>query len=163
MFRSLPIIYDVRRPESLDAEVRQYRLETITLGWEERVQARRRRRSDQGTYFATALTRGTVLRAHDCLVLDAAGLVVKVVESEEPVLIVEPKTPQEWALFAYCIGNTHQPIMITERTIVCADVPGMDQVLDQHRIPFRRAARSFTPIGVGNDAYASDHVHVSRF
>ena len=53
----------------------------------------------------------------------------------EPVFVIEPRSRAEWGLFAYHIGNRHQPVMITERAIVCPDVPGVEQLLTQHAHP----------------------------
>ena len=71
--------------------------------------------------------------------------IVSIVERPEPVFVVEPRTPQEWALFAYHIGNRHQPLMVTERALVCPDVPGVEQVLQQHRMPYATDAGSEHP------------------
>jgi hypothetical protein len=49
--------------------------------------------------------------------------------------------------------------MITATAIVCADTPGMDQVLEQHRIAFVRATRPFTPVGLGSDHDIAGHRH----
>jgi urease accessory protein len=122
-----------------------YARDTITLGWEDRVQAHGKRRSDRGVEFALSLPRGTVLRAGDCLVLDDARIVMAVVERPEPVFVIEPRSPPEWALYAYHIGNRHQPVMITEGAIVCPDVPGVEQLLNQQRIPYVRTLAPFTP------------------
>ena len=105
-----------------------------------------RRRSDRGVEFATALPRGTVLRQDDCLLLPTLHLVVRVIELAEPVLIVRPATPTLWALYAYQIGNSHQPIMLTDDALVCPDILGMEQVLTYHGIPFERDERPFTPV-----------------
>ena len=126
----------------------------MTLGWEERLKARARRRSDGGFEFATALPRGTVLRQDDCFVFDAQRIVVRVVEREEPMLVVRPKDHREWGVFAYHIGNSHQPVMIADDAIVCPDALGMDQLLKYHAIPFLRERRRFTPLG-----QSSDHQH----
>ena len=67
------------------------------------------------------------------------------VERPEPVFVIEPRHASEWALFAYHIGNRHQPLMITDRAIVCPDVPGVEQLLQQQHIPYTRAMRPFTP------------------
>jgi urease accessory protein UreE len=103
------------------------------------------------------------LREGDCLVVDALGLVVTVIEREEPVLVVAPgapvapgardvsNRPDVWGLIGYHIGNSHQPVMFTAREIVCADVPGMDLVLTQHGIPFTRDRRRFSPVGLLGD------------
>ena len=103
-----------------------------------------KRRSDGGVQFATALKRGTILAQDDCLVLPQLRLIVRVVEPAEPVLVVRPATPRDWALYAYQIGNSHQPIMLTDDALVCPDVPGVELLLQQHRMPYSRALRPFT-------------------
>jgi urease accessory protein len=154
VFKSLPVVHEVVREGALPATASAYVRDTVTLGWEDRLKARGRRRSDSGTEFGTALPRGTVLTAGDCLLCEALERVFVVIEREEAVLIIEPRTPIEWGLFAYYIGNSHQPVMLTDREIVCADLPGMDQVLEQHAIGFARATRPFTPVGL-----LADHRH----
>ena len=101
-----------------------------------------------------SLPRGTTLRSGDCLVLSLARLVITVVEKPEPVFVIEPRTPEEWALFAYHIGNRHQPLMMTSRGIVCPKVAGIEQLLEQQRIPYTRATMPFTPVTT-----ASGHQH----
>lgn len=128
-------------PESAEGYVRR----VISLGWEDRVQAHGRRRSDDGLEFGTSLPRGTVLRSGDCFVLDEPRAVVMVVERAEPVFLIEPPTPQHWGLYAYHIGNRHQPLMVTPQGILCPDVPGVEQLLRQHHIPHVRATLPFTP------------------
>ena len=133
---------------------RSFGRDTVTLGWQERTETRGRRRTDGGVEFGTSLPRGTVLRAGDCVVLDDERLVVSIVERPEPVFVVEPRTLHEWGLFAYHIGNRHQPMMVTDRALVCPDVPGVEQLLQQHRMPYTRATLPFTPA-----ATAAAHHH----
>ena len=154
MFKSLPVAKTTVRRDALAALTRRYAEDTVTLGWEERLRARARRRSDGGFEFATTLPRGTVLRQDDCLVFEPQQMVIRVVELEEPMLVVRPLSNREWGLFAYHIGNSHQPMMITDDAIVCPDALGMDQILTYHTIPFVRERRPFTPVG-----QASDHQH----
>src|SRR5262245_17626043 len=154
LFKSLPVAREIVRGGALPPHAREYRRETITLGWEERLKVRSRRASDGGLEFGTALPRGTVLRAGDCIVLDDAKVIVAVVERLEPVLVVEPATPHEWGTFAYHIGNNHQPMMVSGRALVCPDVPGVQQLLEQHGITFSRAMLPFTPVG-----FVPDHRH----
>lgn len=154
VFKNLPIAAEVHASGALPERARGYERDTLTAGWEDRLRARGRRRSDAGVQFGTALPRGTVLRGGDCLILDELRLVVIVTELVEPVFVVRPRTPQEWALFAYHIGNSHQPVMLSNAGIVCPDVPGMEQVLAYHAIPFTRARRAFTPVG-----QAATHQH----
>jgi urease accessory protein len=139
------IIEQIYPEDALPAAARGYARDTITLRWDERLRVRGRRRSDGGIAFGLSLRRGTILRGGDCLVVDEAKTVVVVVERPEPVFLIEPRTPQEWGLFAYHIGNRHQPLMITDTGIVCPDVAGVDQLLEQQRIPFARTTLPFTP------------------
>ena len=139
------LIERIHREDALPATTSGYARDTMTLGWEDRMHVRGRRQSDGGLAFGLSLPRGTMLRGGDCLVVDEAKTVVVVVERPEPVFFIEPRTPQEWGLFAYHIGNRHQPLMITETGIVCPDVAGVQQLLEQQRIPFARTALAFTP------------------
>jgi len=123
-----------------------FRHDAITLGWEERMRVHGRRVSDGGVEFATSLPRGTVLRDGDCFVLDSERVIVTVRERAEPVFVIEPRSANEWALFAYHIGNRHQPVMVTDRALVCPDVPGVEQLLQQHHMPYARANAPFTPV-----------------
>jgi urease accessory protein len=139
------IVERVCRESDLSDVARDYMRDTVTLGWEDRTHVHGRRRTDGGVEFGTSLPRGTVLRAGDCFVIDDARLIVAVVERAEPVFVVEPRSAPEWALFAYHIGNRHQPVMITDRALVCPDVPGVEPLLQRHRMPYTRATLPFTP------------------
>jgi urease accessory protein len=154
LFKSLPIAKTTVRLETLPAPERAYTQDTVTLGWEERLRARARRRSDAGFEFATTLPRGTILRNGDCFIFEPPRVLIRVVELDEPMLVVRPSSTREWGLFAYHIGNSHQPMMITDDAIVCPDALGMDQILKYHAIPFVRERRPFTPVG-----QVSDHQH----
>jgi urease accessory protein UreE len=136
----------VFRAERLPAALVDFPRDAVTLGWEERLKGRARRRTDGGVEFGTALPLGTVLQEGDCLVLDNPPLLVIVHESLDPVLVVTPSGAAQFALWAYHIGNSHQPLMITDQQLICLDVTGMQQVLDYHAIPFTRERRPFTPV-----------------
>jgi urease accessory protein len=150
----MTIAHRIYREEELPESARALPHDTITLGWEDRSHGHARRRTDAGVEFATSLPRGTVLRSGDGFVLEDPALVVTVVERPEAVFVIEPRSGPEWALFAYYIGNRHQPLMIGERTILCPDVPGVEQLLQQHHIPHTRSAQPFTPV-----AGVSGHQH----
>jgi urease accessory protein len=154
MFKTLPVADAIHRRDALPPTAHGFARDTVTLGWEDRLKARGRRRSDGGLEFGTALARGTVLRAGDCFVLDAARVVVEVIERHDSTFVIEPKNPSEWGLFAYHIGNGHSPLMIAEGALVCPDLPGVESLLRHHKIPYVRAERPFTPV-----AAAVDHRH----
>ncbi len=141
----MTIIERVHHEHELPGEARDYARDTITLGWEDRTHGHGRRRSDAGTEFGTQLPRGSVLRAGDCFVLEREQLVVSIVERPEGVFLITPARASDWALFAYHIGNRHQPLMITENGLVCPDVPGVEALLEQHRMPYVRGQLPFTP------------------
>ena len=154
MFKSLPVAKNTARYDALPAEAMGFARHAVTLGWEERLRTRARRKSDGGFEFATALPRGTILNQDDCFMFAAERTIVCVVELAEPMLVVRPANHREWGLFAYHIGNSHQPMMITDDAMVCPDALGMDQILAYHGIPFLREQRRFTPIG-----QVADHQH----
>jgi urease accessory protein len=142
----MTIVERVVRERDLPESYRAFARDAVTLGWEDRTHVHGRRRTDGGVEFGTSLPRGTVLRAGDCLVLEEERLVVSVVERAEPVFIIQPRGEAESALFAYHIGNRHQPLMIENGSLVCPDVPGVEPLLQQHRMPYSRAVRPFTPV-----------------
>jgi urease accessory protein len=142
----LTVVERVHREHDLPDTCGAFARDAMTLGWEDRARVHGRRMSDAGVEFATSLPRGTVLRDGDCLVLDSERVVVTVRERAEPVFVIEPRSAAEWAVFAYHIGNRHQPVMITNHALVCPDVPGVEQLLAQHRMPYRRATAPFTPV-----------------
>jgi urease accessory protein len=139
------VVDRVFRERDVAEATRSYTRDTITLGWEDRTHVHGRRRTEGGVEFGTALPRGTVLRAGDCFVLDDERRVVVVVERPEAVFVIEPRSVPEWALFAYHIGNRHQPLMVTDQALVCPDVPGVELLLQQHKMPYARATMPFTP------------------
>jgi urease accessory protein len=146
LFRSVPVADAVFRIERLPAALTDCPRDEVTLGWEDRLKGRARRRTDGGVEFGTALARGTVLREGDCLALEQPPLLIVVREAAEAVLVVRPDAPDQAALWAYHIGNSHQPLMIDDGLLVCPDLPGMEQVLAYHAIPFTREMRAFTPV-----------------
>jgi urease accessory protein len=155
VFRFLPVADAIFRIERLPAALVTAPRDRIALGWEERTKTRARLRSEGGVEFGTALPRGSVLREGDCLALENPPLVVVIHELPEPVYVLRPSSAEEWALWGYHLGNSHQPLMIAADALVCPDVPGMQQVLDYHRIPFARETRAFTPV-LENPGHAGD-------
>lgn len=149
LFRTVPVADAVFRFDRLPAGLLEVPRDTVALGWQERMKPRARLRTAGGVEFGTALPPGTVLRDGDCLALDRPPLVIAVRELDEPVLVVRVASAEQGARWSYCIGNSHQPLMVTEGALVCLDVPGMEQVLTHHAIPFTRETRGFTPEPLG--------------
>jgi urease accessory protein len=150
----MTVVEHIHREPDIPDRARTYTRDTVTLGWEDRTHVHGRRQTDGGVEFGTALPRGTVLRGGDWLALDGERVLVAVVERDEPVFVIEPRHAAEWALFAYHIGNRHQPLMITDRALVCPEGPGVEPLLQQHHMPYTRAMRPFTPV-----ATVAAHAH----
>jgi urease accessory protein len=121
-----------------------YRHDSLTLTFDDRRRGHGRRRSDGGIEFAISLPSGAVLKDGDCLVLSAEQTVVVVKEAPEAVYVVKPKTPQQWAFYAYHVGNRHQQVMIGETELVFLQSPAVRSLLEHLRIPFETDTRPFT-------------------
>ena len=121
-----------------------YKRDALTLTFEDRRLGHGRRRSDSGLDFAISLPSGTLLKGGDCLVLPDEQTVVKVQEAFEAVYIVHPRTPREWAYYAYHAGNRHQLVMITDTELIFLQSPAVRSLLEQLQVAFDTGKRPFT-------------------
>ena len=140
----MTIVEQVRPILALGSEYSSYRRDTITLAWEDRRQGHGRRRSDAGIEFAISLPDGTVLKNGDCFVLDPEKAIVAVQEAVQPVYVIRPRTSQEWAYYAYHVGNRHQAVMIGESELIVLQNPAVRSLLDQLHVQYTTGARPFT-------------------
>jgi urease accessory protein len=144
-------VVEVKKPVSdLGPEERAFRRDTITLTWEERRQGHGKRKSDSGVEFAISLPAGAILKQDDCLVLSADRTVVVVHEAKERVYVIRPKTPQDWAYYAYHVGNRHQPVMIGETELIFPETPAVRSLLEQLHADYSSDARAFNAAVVGH-------------
>src|SRR5262245_20868410 len=141
-FRVMTVVEKITSPAEVINE--GYRRDTLTLTWEDRRQGHGRRESDSGLEFAISLPTGTVLKGGDCLVLSAEKTIVVVKEAIEAVYIIRPHTPQEWAYYAYQVGNRHQQVMIGEKELIFLQNPAVRSLLEQLRVHFETDQRAFT-------------------
>ncbi len=95
------IIVEEVQPASLGAVMQDWEIDTLTLPWEERCRSHGRRKTDRGREFALALPSGSILRQGDQLLLSPERCQGQVQEAPEPVLVLRPLTPPEWAWLAY--------------------------------------------------------------
>jgi len=140
----MTIVESTIQAADIAADCDDYRRETLTLTWEQRRQGHGLRRSDKGLEFAISLPGGTVLKAGDCLVLHAERSIVTINEAPEPVYVVRPTTPQDWAYYAYHIGNRHQEVMIGTTELICLQNPAVRSLLEQLHVQFETGERPFT-------------------
>ena len=128
----------------IGSQYRDYRWDTLTLKWEDRRQGHGRRRSDAGLEFGISLPAGMVLRGDDCMVLEPERTIVRINEAPEPVYVVRPKTAQDWAYYAYHVGNRHQEVMIGETELIFLQNPAVRSLLEQLHAHFETGTRPFT-------------------
>ena len=140
----MTIIEKVCSAAELGSNYADYRRDALTLTWEERRQGHGKRRSDGGLEFAISIPGGSVLKDGDCLVLEAERTIIQVREATEAVYVVRPKTPQQWAYYAYQVGNRHQQVMIGETELIFLQNPAVRSLLEQLHCPFEMDARAFT-------------------
>jgi urease accessory protein len=149
----MTVVEKVLSSEQSARDFAGYRRDTLTLTWEDRRQGHGRRRSDSGLEFAISLPSGTVLKGGDCLVLSAETTIVVVKEAVEAVYVIRPHTPQEWAYYAYQVGNRHQQVMIGENELIFLQNPAVRSLLEQLHVHFETDHRPFTA------ALANVHSH----
>jgi len=136
--------------EQVERDSAGFRQDSITLSWEERRQGHARRLSDGGLEFAISLPSGTILKAGDVLILRDEAVAVVVREAAEPVYVLRPANPQEWAYFAYHVGNRHQPVMIAAHELVFPQNPAVKSLLDQLHAKYEADVRPFTAALAGH-------------
>ena len=140
----MTVVEHIRPAVTLGSEYASYRRDTITLTWDDRRQGHGRRKSDSGIEFGISLSDGTVLKHGDCFVLDPERTIVTVKEAVQPVYVIRPKTPQEWAYYAYHVGNRHQSVMIGDSELIFLENPAVRSLLDQLHAQYTTDARPFT-------------------
>jgi urease accessory protein UreE len=149
----MTIVETIQSVSETSALFPQYQQDTLTMTFDERRRGHGRRRSDGGIEFAISLPPGAVLKNGDCFVLPAERMIVAVKEAGEAVYVVRPKTPQQWAFYAYHVGNRHQQVMIGETELIFLQNPAVRSVLQQLHVEFETDTRPFTA------ALANIHEH----
>jgi urease accessory protein UreE len=66
------------------------------------------------------------------------------------VYVIRPKTPQDWAYYAYHVGNRHQPVMIGETELIFPETPAVRSLLEQLHADYSSDARAFNAAVVGH-------------
>jgi len=140
----MTVVEHIHPATEIDSRYEGYRRDTLTLGWEDRRQGHGRRRSDGGLEFAISLPSGTILKRGDFLILQSEKAIVAIEEAPEPVYIIRPATPGEWAYYAYHVGNRHQQVMIGDTELIFLQNPAVRSLLEQLHVHFESGVRPFT-------------------
>ena len=78
------------------------------------------------------------------MILESEKTIVKIQEASEPVYILRPQTPQDWAYYAYHVGNRHQEVMIGKTELIFLQNPAVRSLLEQLHASFDTGERPFT-------------------
>ena len=140
----MTVVENITPATDIGSRYENYQRDTLTLKWEERRHGHGRRRSDTGLEFAVSLPNGTVLKEGDCMILEPEQTIVRIQEAPEPVYILRPQTPQDWAYCAYHVGNRHQQVMIGETELIFLQNPAVRSLLEQLHAHFETGERPFT-------------------
>jgi urease accessory protein UreE len=140
----MTIVERIHSADEVAAECVGFRRDSLTLTFEDRQRGHGKRKSDSGVEFAISLPSGTILKNGDGLVLAPEQTVVLIKEAAEAVYVVNPRTSQEWAYYAYHVGNRHQLVMIGENELVFLQNPAVRSLLEQLRVQFHTDTRPFT-------------------
>src|SRR3954468_3523203 len=97
----MTVVEKIHSATEIGGAYENYGRDTLTLTWEERRQGHGKRRSDGGIVFAISLPDGAILKSGDCFILEEERTIVKVREALEPVYIIRPDSPRQWAFYAY--------------------------------------------------------------
>ena len=123
-----------------------FRLERVVLTSEQLAKHRQRAVTDAGREVGITLAHGTLLRDGDVLHLED-GLAIVVEQAEEDLLRVRPRTPEQFGVIAYEVGNLHRAAMIDAQSVTVLYEPAMEALARRLDAPFERVTAKFHPGG----------------
>jgi urease accessory protein len=134
-------------------------VDELELTAEERERAHLRARSRGNRELIISLPRSVELHDGDVVYVED-GVAVVVVAAPEDVLEVSPRTPREWALAAYQLGNLHRPARFLPDAILTPYDRSSAETLQALGVATHRVKRGF----VGERCRAlthhrHDHLH----
>jgi urease accessory protein len=128
------------------------RIERLVLTSAEMAKHRQRGVTDAGREVGIALPHGSTLRDGDVLHLDEM-LAIVIQQAEEELLRLLPRTPSEFALAGYQVGNLHRAAMIDARAVTVLYDKAVEALAERWQIPFEKGRGRFRPV------QNSGHVH----
>jgi len=133
------------------------RVDPVWLTSDERASGHMAVRSEEGRLLRISLERGTDNELYDGDVLAYDGEVALVVRATPAdLLIVTPRTPLQWGVAGYQLGNLHRALRFGESAIMTPYDPMVIDLLDRLGVPHERCETPF--VGQRLGAY-SGHSH----
>jgi urease accessory protein len=120
------------------------KIETIVLSSGDLAKHRQRVKTDAGREVGISLPHGVTLRDGDVLHLDEK-LAIVVCQAEEDLLRIQPRTPEEFGLMGYQVGNLHRAAMIGPDGIAVLYDKAIEALAHRHHVPCLRGPGKFVP------------------
>jgi urease accessory protein len=120
------------------------RIEKIILASGDLAKHRQRATTDAGREVGISLPHGSHLHDGDVLHLDDAVAIV-VVQAEEDLLRIKPRTPEEFGYMGYQVGNLHRAAMIDAQGIAVLYDKAIEALAQRHHVPCERGPGKFKP------------------
>jgi urease accessory protein len=121
------------------------RIERIRMTSADLARHRQRVTTDQGREVGISLPHGTALADGDLLHLDET-LAIVVEQVDEDLLRILPRTPEEFALAGYQVGNLHRAAMISGNAVTVLYDKAIEAVAHRFHLAFERARGKFLPL-----------------
>lgn len=120
------------------------KVEHIVLPSGDLAKHRQRVRTDAGREVGISLPHGVTLKDGDLLhVDDEVAIVVR--QSEEELLRLHPRTPEEFGFMGYQVGNLHRAAMIDAEGISVLYDKAIEALARRHHVPCDRSRGKFVP------------------
>ena len=127
------------------ADLARRQVERVVLSSAELAKHRQRVRTDAGREVGIDLPHGHTLKDGDLLHLDDA-LAIVVQQADEDLLRLLPRTPEEFALAGYQVGNLHRAAMIDGRAVSVLYDKAIEALAARLHIPCEKARGKFRPV-----------------
>jgi urease accessory protein UreE len=136
-------------PEAITSDdLRGKQADRLILRWEERRWLRGRFATEKGRTVAIALPTGSQIESGRVIYV-ADDWYVTMEAAAEPLLVVQPRDPQEAVLIAFEVGNLHFPLAMEEGYLSVPDDTAMVQLFNRMGVAWERRTAAFQPIGKG--------------
>ncbi len=120
------------------------RIERIVLASTDLARHRQRVKTDGGREVGIDLPHGTTLKDGDVLHLDGQ-LAIVVQQAEEDLLRILPRSPEEFGLMGYQVGNLHRAAMVDARGIAVLYDKAIEALAQRFHVPCERVKGKFRP------------------
>lgn len=137
-------------------EIQANHTDSVVLTSEERLSPHGIVHTTAGRKLRISLPRPTELFDGDVLAIDQDVAIVVEAAAEE-VLILSPRTPLEWGMIAFNLGNLHRPVRFADTAILTPADPLVADLLNQLGFVFEREMIPF--VGQRANLQTSHHAH----